>query len=243
MDVLEKEQIGFEAAVGHWYYRAKFALLESWLRGTELDLDKTRIADFGCGEGLFLALLAQRGLVPAENLCGIDPADRGNPRVPLGKIAVHRAFPQGASFDAVLLMDVLEHIEDDAAALDDAVRHCKPGGRLFLTVPAMPCLWSRHDEFLGHKRRYTLRSVRDLLSNCPDLETDALFYFYASILPVAAPVRWFRRFFGAAPSSDMKPVAPLFNFLAGVLVSLEARLCHFNRLAGITLVATCRKKP
>ncbi|MFM8364029.1 MAG: class I SAM-dependent methyltransferase [Verrucomicrobiota bacterium] len=243
MDVLEKEQIGFEAAAGHWYYRAKFGLLESWLRGTGLDLEKSRIADFGCGEGLFLALLAREAGVPAENLCGIDSADRGDSRVPLGKITIHREFPPGASFDAILLMDVLEHIDDDAVALADAVRYCKPGGRFFLTFPAMPCLWSRHDEFLGHKRRYTLPAVRDLLAKCHDLETESVFYFYASILPVAAPVRWFRRVFGSALSSDMKPVAPLFNFLAGVLLSTESLVCRWNRLAGLTLVATCRKNP
>lgn len=243
MDVLEKEQIGFEVAAGHWYYRAKFGLIVSWLRGTALDLGKSRIADFGCGEGLFLALLSRSGSVPAENLCGIDSAYPEGSRLRHGNIPVHRAIPPDAVFDAILLMDVLEHIEDDAAALASVVRHCEPGGGLFLTFPAMPCLWSQHDKFLGHKRRYSLRAVRDLLATCPDLETEAVFYFFASILPVAAPVRWFRRFFGGSLSSDMQPASRMSNAVLGFLLSLEARICRLNRFAGITLVATCRKKP
>ena len=53
------------------------------------------------------------------------------------------------------MLDVLEHIEDDAGALAAARDALAPGGRLLLTVPAMPCLWSRHDEANCHFRRYT----------------------------------------------------------------------------------------
>ena len=61
---------------------------------------------------------------------------------------------RGAAFDWVLALDVLEHLKDDAGALAEAARLLKPGGRLVLTVPAWPGLWSEHDVALGHHRRY-----------------------------------------------------------------------------------------
>jgi SAM-dependent methyltransferase len=63
-------------------------------------------------------------------------------------------------FDAILYMDVLEHIEDDVAELAVAAQHLKPSGALVILSPALPWLYSEFDEAIGHFRRYTKESLR-----------------------------------------------------------------------------------
>ena len=66
---------------------------------------------------------------------------------------------QGRQFDAILYIDVLEHIEDDRAELERAAGHLKPGGHLIVLSPAHQWLFSKFDEQIGHFRRYTRRSL------------------------------------------------------------------------------------
>ena len=69
--------------------------------------------------------------------------------------------PASATIDIVTAMDVLEHTDDDLAALRELRRVCKPGGLLLATVPAYGFLWSEHDEALKHRRRYTAHELRN----------------------------------------------------------------------------------
>ena len=87
---------------------------------------------------------------------GIARPARG--RVPVVNGDAARLPCRGERFDAVLLLDVLEHV-DDASALREARRVLSPGGFLFLSVPAFPGLWSYRDEDAGHRRRYTHASL------------------------------------------------------------------------------------
>ena len=85
--------------------------------------------------------------------------ERGLERLCLGDAA---ALPyRSEQFDAVICVDVLEHLEDDRAGLADIQRVLKPGGRLLATVPAFQSLWSRRDVQLHHKRRYRLAELRE----------------------------------------------------------------------------------
>jgi SAM-dependent methyltransferase len=70
-----------------------------------------------------------------------------------------RALPADARFDAVLYVDVLEHIEDDAAELAAAARVLRAGGVLIVLAPAHEWLYSPFDRAIGHYRRYTRRSL------------------------------------------------------------------------------------
>lgn len=67
------------------------------------------------------------------------------------------------SLPAIGLFDVVEHIEDDLSFLRSINQLIKPGGRLYMTVPAYPFLWSDEDVAAGHFRRYTVKSVRHVL--------------------------------------------------------------------------------
>ena len=71
---------------------------------------------------------------------------------------------QSEQFDSILYLDVLEHIEDDKAELDKVVAYLRPSGYLIVLAPALPYLFSRFDEAVGHHRRYTKDTLREL---CP----------------------------------------------------------------------------
>jgi len=87
------------------------------------------------------------------------------------------------SLDLAFLMDVLEHEQDDRGSLQEALRKLKPGGRLVITVPAHPWLFSAHDVSLDHRRRYLRSHLHDLLR---DLDTERVesFYFFTSLFLV-----------------------------------------------------------
>src|SRR5690606_6126967 len=79
---------------------------------------------------------------------------------------------EAGRFDAVLLLDVLEHLDDDYGGLKRAVRLLRPGGIAICTVPAYPWLWTARDEHHQHKRRYTSGGFRRLM-----MSTDARMLF------------------------------------------------------------------
>ena len=240
MDVLEREQLTSRQALGHWYYQAKFELLMARLRRVGGLRPDTRIADVGCGMGLFMTLLERSGGVRPEQIVGIDPAHR-QPTVAVdGRATILPDWPDEGSVDVALLMDVLEHTPDDVAVLRGTAGRVRDGGHVFITVPAFSWLRSTHDRFLGHFRRYSCPSLRAVIDRCPDLEIVDLHYFYASILPAAVPVRLARRNRPAA-GSDMKLLPGWLNTLLRWVSRAELALASKNRVAGLSVVALCRK--
>ena len=127
--------------------------------------DKSAL-DIGAGDGYFAERLLA-GLPAVARLTCFDLAydthwlqgkAAGDPR-----LALTATKPAG-KYDLVLMLDVLEHVEDDRGALRDTVSSfLSPGGWLMLSVPAGEMLFSRHDELLGHKRRYTPARLRALV--------------------------------------------------------------------------------
>jgi SAM-dependent methyltransferase len=83
-------------------------------------------------------------------------------------------LPAGRQFDSILYIDVLEHIENDAGEVLAALPHLRPGGRLIVISPAFMQLYSSFDKALGHYRRYTLRTLADIVP--PSLRVRELTY-------------------------------------------------------------------
>jgi SAM-dependent methyltransferase len=88
--------------------------------------------------------------------------------------ATLESMEEDQRFDAILYIDVLEHIEDDAGELARAGRHLQPGGRVVVLSPAHPWLFTPFDAAIGHFRRYNKRSLRRLTP--ADLQLESLFY-------------------------------------------------------------------
>ncbi|HJW27319.1 MAG TPA: class I SAM-dependent methyltransferase [Rhodocyclaceae bacterium] len=116
------------------------------------NLEGSRVLDFGAGDGLFASLMRDCGKAPVciepdEVLRAGLTAEGFDARPSLEGIAP-------GSLDAIYTINVLEHIDDDVAVLDDLRRTLRPGGRLFVFVPAWPVLYSQMDRQVGHRRRY-----------------------------------------------------------------------------------------
>ncbi len=125
-------------------------------------------------------------------------------------------------FDVVIATDVIEHLDDDRRALAELRRVTAPGGRLVVTVPAYTWLWSRHDESMHHRRRYTAGRLSAQMSAAgwkPEVET----YFFSILLPGVAAVRAFRRGEGNG-ESDLSLTSPAMGRLLELPSRAEAKL-------------------
>ncbi len=233
----------------HWWFRGRRKIVESILRRELVGAESRRILSVGCGpaEGL-------NWLVP---FCGKDGKVVGldvdsshvrqlEERVEFVVCAVEDiALPQ-ESFDLVLALDVLEHLDNDESGLHKIVSMIKPGGLLLATVPALPSLWGAQDEVSQHRRRYTKRSFEQLFAALA-LGDYRIKYFNSLLFPVAAPVRWTRRAVGLAkrPRSDFEDNRPgLINEILAWTFGMESNIInHASMPIGLSLVATYRTPP
>ncbi|MBO0891863.1 MAG: methyltransferase domain-containing protein, partial [Acidothermales bacterium] len=154
----------------------------------------------------------------------------------------------GEVFDLVTAFDVVEHIEDDVAALRGLRAALVPGGRLVLTVPAYQLLWSQHDVNNGHYRRYRRAQLADALTRAGGLQIDRLAYFNSLLFPPAVAVRLFDRARQrVAPTTGNgvdahldTPPAPVNRVLLSVF-GFEATLQRYvDPPFGVSLMALCR---
>lgn len=142
--------------------------------------------DVGGGNGAVARELVRNGIdtvLVEPGRTGADNARRaGLSRVVCATLA--GAGFRAASLPAVGLFDVLEHIADDAAFLDEVRRVLVPGGRLFLTVPAYDAIWSGEDDSAGHYRRYTRSGLVHLLRARGFAVDHATYIFWCLPLPI-----------------------------------------------------------
>jgi SAM-dependent methyltransferase len=123
---------------------------------------QSRVLDFGAGRGTYARKIGPL----VEHMVAVEPDKILRDEIQkISGVSALAELPNGAEgFDLVYLINVLEHIKRDDECLDQLARVLKPGGRLFVYVPASPALFSEFDVAVGHYRRYTARSLRELAS-------------------------------------------------------------------------------
>lgn len=194
----------------HWWYRARRQVIAALIRRKALPRAGAQLLEIGCGTGHNLAMLSQFGEVQALE---VDPAARAIAEQRLGKPVLSAPLPEldgvpQRHFDLVGAFDVIEHIEDDAAALNAIASCLKPGGRFVATVPAHQWMWSAHDVVNHHKRRYSARQLRELFDASP-LKLEAIGYFNSLLFPVAVAQRLSSKLRGKDESDLKMPPAPV----------------------------------
>jgi SAM-dependent methyltransferase len=230
----------------HWWFRARRVILRDLLARLKWP-ERPRILEIGVGPGYNLLEVYP----PDACLEGVEP-DQGLARLAAkrGPAAVFQApidqLPseiQDGSYNGITMFDVLEHIQDDAGALQIVRRKLRPGGRIVLSAPAYNWLWGQQDIVNQHCRRYTLRTLGDRLQ-AANFTIERMTYFNTFLFPPIAAVRLVARLTGRQPveAGDFAYVsrpsnAALFTLFASERVFLR----YFNFPFGVSVFAAARK--
>ena len=150
-----------------------------------------RVAEVGAGSGTFTERLLDEDV---DSITAYEPSPEmheklarrfaGNPRVTTVPTRFEAPPGDGAlRFDAIFYVNVLEHIEDDAAELATIASALRPGGALLLFVPALPFLYSRFDREIGHFRRYRKRALRTMVERAGFSVSACRYFDVLGVLP------------------------------------------------------------
>lgn len=207
----------------HWWHVARRQILRRQLAALHLP-EHASILEVGSGTGGNLSMLAEFGAVSGLEMS--DQAIALAHQRARGARLLRGLCPQdlpAERFDLVCLFDVLEHIEDDGAALLALRAILAPGGRLVISVPAYGWMWSPHDAHLHHWRRYG-RSPMVRQLEAAGLRVTSASYFNTLLFPLALAARAFDKVAGQAKSTGADiPAAPV-NALLRWIFALERHL-------------------
>ncbi|HEY0623316.1 class I SAM-dependent methyltransferase [Sphingomonas sp.] len=227
----------------HWWYVARRDILADFI-AREVSLPKgARILEIGCGTGHNLPMLGAFGEVDAIE---IDPAAREIASKRLGKPVGSAPLPElsgvaDGQYDMIAVLDVVEHIEDDVAALEAMAKRLKPGGTILITVPAHQWMWSAHDVVNHHKRRYSKATLIAALERA-GLKWRKLGYFNSLLFPAAVAARLAGKLTGKDDSDDSPPAKPL-NAIFEKVFGLERHLLGRVPLPpGLSLIVLAQPK-
>jgi hypothetical protein len=227
MDLIES---GVNDPIKHWYYSHKFWFIQ---KSPFWKSDRiVRLVDIGAGSALFSKELFGRGIVDK-----VVAVDTGYEKVLDVKDSIIFCRSIGYSgFTHFLLTDVLEHVERDEDFLADIVSRADRDSAFIITVPALMSLWSGHDVYLRHFRRYTKKQLRHLVEQS-GLSVTSVRYTYSTVFPIAYIQR---KFAGkGSQNSQLKENTYLVRLIMRILL-VPDRWISFLPF-GVSLVLEARK--
>ena len=257
MDLVESNARTSAVVVRHPWERARLSLAHDLIRRHVPLRAGDAVLDIGCGDTFVCEALARR--YPDVHFFAVDNAFTKQQIDALGGRLTVPNVSLFASLDAVpltrpaalvLLMDVIEHVPDDVAFLGDICRRplVGPGTWFLMTVPSFQSLFSSHDRFLGHYRRYTVRSFRQLFGQM-QLQSAEEGYFFATLLPLRFLQMLKERIVGSpetfAGLAGWRGSETTSQMIASLL-TLDGRLTIWLaraglRIPGLSNFALCRK--
>lgn len=214
-----------------------------------------RVLDVGCGDGFLSYEMAKDRRI--GSITGIDVHLSDEQIAEMGSTAEGVTFHKKHDdltrnhYNLLLLLDVMEHVEQDGAYLSDIVRkYSTQDGYVVLTVPAHPFLFGSHDRFLKHFRRYTRRDLLKVIHGA-GLTCLSAGYLFFSLMPARALVASFEKWF--PPKAVRNRGVGSWKRGAIVTKALECLLdtdvrlgMLLNRvgftLPGLTVWALCKKQ-
>jgi hypothetical protein len=236
MDLLEDTTI----SLNHWYYFTKYRILKKYLRFVP---SHDRLIDIGAGSAIFSRLFLQDTAFVSADAVDINyDKDKEEETVSNDKRLSFYTKMDRYDCDLILLMDLLEHIENDKSFLKDVVKKSEKGTVYFITVPAFNFLFSAHDIYLKHFRRYNKNALRSVVEEA-GLEPVKIFYSFYLLFPIVALIRIVKKcftFFNLAPKSEMKDHSKIVNFILSTIHKIEYHIS--NPFFGLTCVCIARKR-
>lgn len=226
----------------HWWFHGKRLLLRALLAQVG-QREGRRMLDIGCGTGGVLKVLAGRGTIVGIDLddlalafCrekGLDDVARAS--------ALQLPFASGC-FDVCVMMDVLEHVDEEGALLAEVRRVLRPGGAVIVSVPAFALLWSQHDVTFEHRRRYRRGQLEARLREA-GLRVEWSSYTNFFVFPPTFVWRALRRWGGVAPDrrTDFFTLPRLLNQALIATYRCEAALLrHIPLPFGVSVACVAR---
>ncbi len=194
----------------HWWYVARRHVLSAVIARKIKPAAQARILEIGCGTGHNFQMLGAFGMVDALEMDGIARTIANNR---LGRPVGDATLPEligvaDGIYDIIALLDVLEHVELDLAALKSIRKKLKPGGKILITVPANQWMWSAHDSVHHHFRRYNRRTLTKVAGDA-GLRVDLISHFNTLLFPLAAAFRVIGKITGRTDADDAQPTASL----------------------------------
>ena len=222
----------------HWWFEARRDILDTFIARRAALPQDARILEVGAGTGHNFPMLQKHGRIDAVEL---DEPARVLASQRLGAPVADAALPELSgiddnAYDMVALLDVLEHVEDDAAALGGLHRVLKPGGKLLLTVPAYQWMWSHHDAAHHHFRRYTRGRLDDLAKRHGWRPVHAT-YFNSHLFPPIAAARLLGKVTKSESADDAVPPAPVNGLLRQIFGAERAWIGRVPMPFGVSILA------
>jgi len=226
----------------HWWFVARRDILAELIRRVVRPPADASVLELGCGTGHNLQMLSRFGHVEATEL---DDTARALATKRFGRKVATAALPdlsmfEPESFDLVALLDVLEHVADDKASLAAIYERLKPGGKLLVTVPANPWMWTAHDAAHHHHRRYRKPELQRLAHKA-GFQIELLSPFNSLLFPAIAAARLAGKALGRESADDAMPSKPVNSLLKGIF-GLESGLIGRVPLPfGVSLVGVFKR--
>jgi SAM-dependent methyltransferase len=227
----------------HWWFCARRRILKSVIARFAPRSTGLRLLEAGCGTGGNLRMLSEFGSLAAFELDD-EARDIARHKMPID--VKSGMLPDGIpfaprSFDIVAAFDVIEHVERDVESLAKLREQLAPGGRLVMTVPALPWLWSQHDVTHHHFRRYT-RGQLDATLRRAGLEPLRISYFNTLLFPAIAAVRLCKKAFGMKEEGDDSMPSAFVNCVLKEIFGFESNLVGRVPLPfGVSLLAVAQR--
>lgn len=231
----------FELEDSYWWFVARQKLIKRAI--LKFSQSRDRILDVGSGTGaVYERLKSISGCVIGLDVSELAlefSSQRGNRQLVVGD-AAELPFAHD-SFDAAVALDCLEHVEDDHKAIAQIRDALRPGGLLFVNVPAYAWLWSQHDVALMHHRRYTMREIRKKLKGA-GFEIQHSSYSIFLLFPLVLAFRGIEKLRRAEPQVRLPRVPQFLNRILIGLQQLEAGILLSIPLPyGSSIVVVARK--
>jgi SAM-dependent methyltransferase len=172
------------ASLDHFWMKSRFRELESRLTKENIG---SRLLEIGCGHGAVIKQFEDRFDVEVDG-CDLNILALNQIKETRGRVLCLDIFDKPkdllGKYDGVILLDVIEHIDNDLVFLENSLTYAKNGGLIIINVPALNSLFSKYDTEAGHKRRYNKRMIRELFTIC-NIEEVSVSYWGFSLIPIA----------------------------------------------------------
>lgn len=229
----------------HWWFVARRRIIRM-VAAKYLPVGTGKVLEVGCGVGGNVVVLSKFGKYVGLDIHApaIEYCIKSHP----GKMFINSSIEdiqkvkEIEKYNSIFILDVLEHLDRDVESLRRLGKLLDDGGKFLITVPAFQFLWSTHDEFVHHKRRYTKKNLINTLHSA-GLEIERISYFNTFLFPLAFIQRTMLKLLNRTSKTHLNQPPKFANAILQFIFSLEVPVLRKLSLpVGLSLFAVCHKK-